>query len=69
MVHKRGWCGWMGEGRRKLIIGVVYLTQEGVRVEEMERLFEVMHVDVMKYEEKGFDVIGGEGGGGRGRRF
>ena len=33
------------------------MNPEGVRVEEMERLFEVMQVDVMKYEEKGFVVI------------
>ena len=30
-----------------------------VRVEKMERLFEVMQVDVMKYDEKGFDVVMG----------
>ena len=28
-----------------------------VRVEKTERLFEVMQVDVMKYEEKGIDVV------------
>ena len=43
---------------RKLMIGVVYVNPEGMRVEETERLFEVMQVDVMKYEEKGFDVMG-----------
>ena len=42
------------EWRRALIIGVVYVNAEGLRVEETERLFEVMQVDVMKYEGKGF---------------
>ena len=28
------------------------MNPEGLRVVEMERLFEVMHVDVMEYEEK-----------------
>ena len=37
--------------------GVVYVSPEGVRVREMERLFEVLPVDVVKYEEKSFDVI------------
>ena len=40
------------EGRRKLMIGVVYVNPEGVRVEERERLFEVMGMDVMKYERR-----------------
>ena len=31
------------------------MNSEGVR--KMERLFEVLQVDVVKYEEKGFDVI------------
>ena len=48
------------EGRRKLMIGVVYVNPEGMRVEETKRLFEVMQVDVMKYEEKSF--WGGGGG-------
>ena len=34
---------------------MVYVNPEGVRAEEMERLFEVMQVDVKKYDEKGFD--------------
>ena len=34
----------------------MYAHPEGVRVREMERLFEVLQVDV-KYEEKGSDVI------------
>ena len=36
------WVELRGEGRRILMIGVVYVNSEGVRVEEMERLFEVM---------------------------
>ena len=51
------WVELRGEGRRKLMIGVVYVNPEGVGVEEMERLFEVKQVDAMKYEEKGFDVM------------
>ena len=39
------------------MIGVVYVNPEGVTVEEMEKLFEVMQVDVMKYDENGFDVV------------
>ena len=34
-----------------------YVNPEGVRLEETERLLE--EVDVMKYEEKGFDVVMG----------
>ena len=30
---------------------------EGVSVRETERLFEILQVDVVKYEEKSFDVI------------
>ena len=45
-----------GEGRIKLMTRGL-CESRGVRVEEMERLFEVMHVDVMKYEEKDFDVV------------
>ena len=44
---------------KELMIGVVYANPEGVRAEETERLFEVMHVDVIKYEEKGCDGGGG----------
>ena len=33
------------------------MNPEGVRVRETERLFEVLQVDVVKYEENGFDVI------------
>ena len=40
-----------------------------MKVEETERLFEVMQADVMKYEEKGFDVVMGGGGGGGGGDF
>ena len=36
------------------MIEVSYVKPEGVSVEEMDRLFEVMQVDVMKCEEKGF---------------
>ena len=43
-MHERGWCGY-GRGRRKLMIGVVYVNPEGVRLEEMERLFEVLKVE------------------------
>ena len=50
------WVEFRGEGRRKLI-GVVYVNPEGVS-RKTERLFEVMQVDVMKYEEEGFDVMG-----------
>ena len=46
-----------GAGRRKLMIGVVYVDQECVRVEEMVKLFEVMLVDVMKLEEKVFFML------------
>ena len=46
------WVELRGEGRRKLMIGVVYVNPESLRVEEMESLSEVMQVDVMKYEEK-----------------
>ena len=54
------WVELRGEGNDDRSV-----NPEGVRVEEMERLFEVMQVDVMKYEEKRFDdVIGGGGGGG-----
>ena len=42
---------------RKMVVGVVYGNPEGVRVRETERLFEVLQVDVVKYEEKGFGVI------------
>ena len=45
-----------GEERRKLMLGVVYMNP-GVRVEGTERLFEVMQVDVIEYEEKGFNVV------------
>ena len=31
---------------------MVYVNPEVVRVEETERLFEVMQVDAMKYEER-----------------
>ena len=34
------------------MMGVVYVNPEGVRVEEMERLFEVIQVDAMKYGER-----------------
>ena len=37
---------------------VVYVNPDCVRVEETESLFEVMQVDVMKYEEKGLVVMG-----------
>ena len=37
------------------MVGVVNVSPEGVR--EMERLFEVLQVDIVKYEEKGFNVI------------
>ena len=50
------WEELRGEGRRKLMIGVVYVNPECVRVDEMERLFEEMQVDAMKYEEKGFTM-------------
>ena len=40
---------------RKMIVGVVYVNPEGVR--EMERLFEVLQVDMVKYGKKAFDVI------------
>ena len=36
---------------------MVYGNSEGGRVEEMAMLFEVMQVDAMKYEEKGFDAV------------
>ena len=36
------WVELSEEGRRKLMIGVVYVNPDGVRVEEMERLLEVM---------------------------
>ena len=39
------------------MVGIVYVNPEGVRVRETERLFKVLQVDVVKYEEKGFDVI------------
>ena len=39
------------------MIRVVCVNPEGVGV-ETERLFEVLQEDVMKYEEKGFVVIG-----------
>ena len=48
------WVKLSGMGR-KMIVGVVYVNPE--RVKEVERLFEVLQVDVLKYEEKGFDVI------------
>ena len=34
-----------------MIVGVVYVNSEGMR--DTERLFEVLQVDVVKYEEKG----------------
>ena len=43
--------------RRKMVVGVVNVNPEGVRVREKERLFEVLLVDMVKYEEKDFDVI------------
>ena len=51
------WVELKGEGRRKLMIGVIYVNPEGVRVEEMERLFGCrwMH----EHEEKVFDVVMG----------
>ena len=39
------------------------MNPAGVRVKETERLFEVMQLDVMKYEENIFDVVFGGGGG------
>ena len=42
---------------RMMMAGVMYVNSEGVRVRETERLFEVLQVDVVKYGEKGFDVI------------
>ena len=55
------WVELRGEGRRKLMVGVVYVNPVGVQLEEKDRLFEVMQVDVMKYEEKGFDAVMGGG--------
>ena len=43
------------------MVGVVYVNQERVRVRETERVLEVLQVDVLKYEEEGFDVIVMEG--------
>ena len=37
------------------MVGVVYVNP-GVRVGETERMFEVLQVDVVKYEGKDFDV-------------
>ena len=48
------WVELSGVGR-KMIVGVMYVNPEGVR--ETERLFEVLQVHEVKYEEKGFDVI------------
>ena len=42
---------------REMIVVVVYVNLEEVRVRETEKLFEVLQVDVVKYEENGFDVI------------
>ncbi len=42
------------------MVGVVYVNQEGVRVRETDRLFEVLQVDVVKYEEKDFDIVMGD---------
>ena len=53
------WVKFRREGRRILMIGVVYVNPEGLRVEEPERPFEAMEVDVMKFEGKGCD--GGKG--------
>ena len=39
------------------MVGVVYVNPEGVRVRKTERLFEVLQVDVVKYEDKSFDVF------------
>ena len=41
----------------KMVVEVVYVNPEGVRVRETEKLFEVLQLDVVKYEEKDFDVI------------
>ena len=49
--------GVVGRGEMEIDDWVVYENPEGVRVEEMERMFEVTQVNVMKYEEKGFDVL------------
>ena len=42
-------------GEKEIVDRSGHVNSEGVRVEETERPFEVMQVDVMKYEEKGFD--------------
>ena len=43
-----GGGGGEREREKELMIGIVYVNPEGVRVEETDRLFEVMQVDVMK---------------------
>ena len=42
------------------MIGVVYVNPEGVRVEEMVRLFEMMLVDIMKLKRHVFYVVMGD---------
>ena len=49
--------GVVGRGEMAIDDWVVYENPEGVRVEEMERMFEVTQVNVMKYEEKSLDVL------------
>ena len=43
---------------RKMMVGEVYINPEGMRVGKTESLLEVLQVDVAKYVEEDFDVMG-----------
>ena len=40
-----------------MAVSIVYVNQEGVRVQETESLFEVAQLDVALFEGKGYEVI------------
>ena len=46
-----------GRGEKEIGDRSSLCESRGVRVEEMERLFEVIQVDIIMYEEKCFDVM------------
>ena len=48
--------GVEGRGEKEIDDGSGLIESMGMGIEETERLFKVMQVDVIEYEEKGFDV-------------